>query len=229
MTRYDADFDRVQGLTWQPWVGQNFPERSPHQRLLVVGESHYFRGNTPELRQANRESYLDPKSTRNQVLGALVNHEWEGGNKTLDTIPQLLFDTTDIDHSRLWADSAYYNFVQRPMNYFENEKPTDTDFVAGWGVFADVVRIMQPSHCLFIGVSAANFCNLGNVTKHEKVDGVWPRVAKLELVGATSELVFVHHLARCQRVDQWHAYLQTQHPNLMSWLGAELYANSRND
>jgi hypothetical protein len=225
-TRYDMEFRSVQGLTWLPWVGQHFSRRLPHQRLLVVGESHYYKT------QAEREERSkDPKYTRDIVSEALVNQadEWDKKNKTLDAIPKLLFKTTEIDHPRLWGDSAYYNFVQRLMDYSSRppEQPSPNDFITGWKVFAEVVRIIQPSHCLFIGVRAADYFNLGVVTKHEQLDGVWPRVTKLEIAGTTTKLIFVHHLARCKNLSQWHDYLQAQHTDFMTWLGAEFYANNR--
>jgi hypothetical protein len=225
-TQYDADFQRVQGLTWLPWVGHRFSERPPNQRLLVVGESHYFRGDTPEQRQADREEYLKfSHRTREQVSDSHINREWT--TPTLTNIPKLLFNTTEIDRPKFWGDSAYYNFVQRPMNHHEKETPSPDDFVVGWKVFAEVVRIVQPSHCLFIGVTAANYFNLGIVSRHEKVDGVWPRVAKLEIPGTTTKLIFVHHLARCKNLSQWHDYLQAQHADFMKWLETESYVINR--
>jgi hypothetical protein len=112
------------------------------------------------------------------------------------------------------------------MDHHENERPRPDDFVAGWKVFAEVVRIIQPSHCLFIGVSAAKYFNHGVVSRHEKVGGVWPRVAKPEIAGTTTEIIFVHHLARCKSLSQWHDYLQARHADFMKWLGAEAYAAS---
>src|SRR5437588_11965685 len=103
-------------------------------------------------------------------------------------IPELLFNTDKldmIDHHKLWGDNAFYNFVQRPMNHHEKESPKPDDFVAGWTVFAGAVRIIQPSHSLFIGVTAANFFDLSMASqnlsfeKHSRapqVGGVWPRV-----------------------------------------------------
>jgi len=159
------------------------------------------------------------------------------GAKTGKAIPKLLFSTTEINRPRLLGDIAYYNFVQRPMNKHEKERPTPNDFLAGWKVFAHVVRIIQPSHCLFIGVSAAKHFDLlmarqnlsfDKVSCAPKVAGVWPRVAKLEIAETTTKRVFVHHLSRCKSLSQWHHYLQTQHADLMSWLKAESYANSLN-
>jgi hypothetical protein len=219
-TLYDAAFQKVQGLTWLPWVGQHYSERPPNQRLLVVGESYYYTGDTPEH---TREAWLNNRqATREVAFEDLVNHQ--NGNKTLDAIPKLLFKTNKIDEidcPRLWGDSAYYNFVQRPMDHTPGqcETPKVDDFVAGRKVFEEIVRIIQPSHCLFIGVTAANY--FIGVTRHEKIDGVWPRFAKLEIAGTTTELIFVHHLSRCKNLSQWHDYLQTQHTDFMKWLGAQ--------
>lgn len=226
-TLYDGAFHNIPKRTWLPWVGQNYSERPLHKRLLVVGESHYFTGDTPEH---TREAWLKPHSTREVVSESLIN--WESPTRTLKNITKLLFKTTDIDRrgrSRLWGDSAYYNFVQRPMDWTpgNTEVPNPKDYADGWPVFAEVVRIIQPSHCLFIGVQAANYFNLGIISKQEKIGGVWPRVAKLENVGATTELIFVHHLGRCRNVSQWHDYLLSQHPDFMKWLQAESYVTNQ--
>jgi hypothetical protein len=229
-TRYDTGFRSVQGLTWLPWVGQRYFERPPHQRLLVVGESHYFDGKTPEERQANREKWLVyPNFTREVVSESLIHGEWT--TPTLTNIPKLLFKTSDIDGFKLWGDSAYYNFIQRMMDYKQDgqpERPNGDDFAAGWRVFAEVVRIIQPSHCLFIGVQAANSYNLGTVSCTQQVGRTWARVAKLEAGEKTIELIFVQHLGKYFSWSDWHGYLQAQHPDFMSWIGAESYANSRN-
>jgi len=227
-TKYDAAFREVRGLTWLPWAGRDFPDRPPHQRLLVVGESHYYNGKTPEEREANREKWLKyPNYTRECVSEQLVNHEWENGNKTFDTLPKLLFKTFDIDHPRLWGDSAYYNIVQRMMDYGQDgnpERPTWNDYTAGWGIFAEVARIIQPSHCLFIGVEAANFFTLGTVSRTQRVGRTWARTAKAEIAGTTIQLIFVQHLGKYFSWSQWHDYLQALHPDLMRWLGSEAYA-----
>ena len=224
-THYDAEFGKVHGLTWLPWVGQRFSERLPHHRLLVVGESHYFRGNTPEERQIDREGYKDSRSTRIMV----AERGW--GAKTWNTLPRLLFKTTDVDLSKFWADAAYYNFIQRPMDYNQEgqpERPSPDNFAEGWKVFAEVVRILQPSQCLFIGVAAANSFNLGSISYSQQVGRTWARVAKLELAGNTIELIFVQHLGKYFSWSQWHDYLQFQHANFMSWLGAESYVINHN-
>ena len=39
---FDVSFKKAQGLKWLPWVGPSFAHRSPENRLLIVGESHYY-------------------------------------------------------------------------------------------------------------------------------------------------------------------------------------------
>lgn len=237
-TRYDAAFRDVHGLTWLPWVGQCFSERPPHQRLLVVGESHYFHGKTPEERQANREKWLKySQYTRDVVSESLIHREWT--TPTLSNIPKLLFKTAEIDHFRLWGDCAYYNIVQRMMDYKQDgqpERPTGDDFIEGWKVFAEVVRIIQPSHCLFIGVGAADSFDFSMTSQKlsfekiswpQKIGRTWARMAKLEIAGKSTNLIFVQHLGKYFSWEQWHNYLQSQHADFMSWLGAELYAIDR--
>jgi hypothetical protein len=234
-TQYDAEFRDVNGLTWLPWVGQRFSERPQNQRLLVVGESHYFqKGDTPEQHQANRDAYnTDLQRTREVVSGVLINQQpgW-GRIKTLVTIPKLLFKTTEIDHRRLWADAAYYNFVQKAMDISQKERPAGDDFVTGWRVFGKVVKIIQPSHCVFIGVTAAKSFNhwiatqdifTSNVSATQKLGGTWARMARLEGAGVNTELIFVKHLGLPFSWSKWNDYLLAQHPDFMKWLLAESY------
>jgi hypothetical protein len=233
-THHDNAFRDIQALVWLPWVGHHFLGRPLQKRLLVVGESNYVRPQTPEQLEILRKQRLeDLHYTRDVVSECLINEEWR--NKTLDTLPQLLFKTTKIDRCRLWGDSAFYNLIQRPVNYNQEgqrERPTEDDFVAGWRVFLAVVRIIQPSHCLFIGVSAANTfdhsmanqnISFNEVSYAPSVDGIKPRVAKIEIAGMTTKLIFVHHLCRCKALDQWHDYLQNQHADFMNWIRAESY------
>jgi hypothetical protein len=229
--QYDDAFDQIQGLKWRPWVGQRFSARLRHQRLLVVGESHYFAGDTPEKRQADRDGYEDRQFTKIMVTENGYN------TKTWNNIPLLLFKISEIDRSKFWGDCAYYNFVQRPMDKDgqpdgKPERPTENDFVTGWRVFAEVVNTIQPSHCLFIGVSTSDYFNSSmailnlsseNITWPQKVGRTWARTAKLKLAGTTTELIFIQHLGKYFSWLKWHDYLQIQHKDFMSWLGVESY------
>lgn len=243
--QFDPAFRQNPQLCWLPWVGQRFAERPQSQRLLVVGESHYYKGSSIEEREVNRLKWRAyPAYTRDIVEEQLIAHEWPDGNKTLDTIPKLLFKTPyldQIDHLSLWADSAYYNLVQRMMDFDREvgrERPTAQDYIDGWKTFAEIIKIIQPSHCLFIGVTAANYFYewlngqseyTGKVNATEKIGGTWARAGRLNLDSNTTELIFVKHLGMPFNWSKWHEYLQNQHCDLMNWLGDQRYlaTNSR--
>jgi len=231
---FDLDFKGVEGLVWLPWVGRNFATRSPRKRLLVVGESHYVKPPQPDQLALFVQQHLDyPDYTRDVVSDCLIDQDWP--NRTLDTLPKLLFQTQDIDRSRLWSDAAFYNFVQTPMHYNRegsHERPNAEAFISGWKVFADVVRILCPSHCLFIGVAASNSFNYAinglslkfrEVQWSEPVGRTYPRVASLESGDQWVELVFVKHLGKYFSASKWHQYLRSNHSDLLGFLDEEAY------
>lgn len=234
-TDHDACFRTVAGLTWLPWVGRNFSRRPPATRLLVVGESHYVRADSKEHLETIRTEHLEaPRYTREVVSECLINADWP--NRTLDNIPKVLFRTPTYDRARLWADTAFYNFVRRPMHYNQEgqpERPSWDDFVVGWRVFLEVIRIIQPSQCLFIGVEASrsfDHCMTAaglpfvSVAWPRKIGRTWARTARVEIEGRVAELLFVQHFGKYFSWGQWHDHLQAQHPEFMSWIAAEQYA-----
>jgi hypothetical protein len=153
----------------------------------------------------------------------------------LDNIPKVLFNTSAHDRARLWADTAFYNFVQRPMHYDQQghpERPTWNDFVSAWGIFLQVIWTIRPSHCLFVGVEASKSFDhtmevsgvpFIGVAWTEKITRTWGRSAQVHIEAATIELAFVQHLGRYFSPSRWHEYLVRQHPGLMQWLAAEHY------
>lgn len=222
-TEYDVAFGKIQKLTWLPWVGSNLPQRPFNKRLLVVGESHYYGDTQDQIEAADNQLY-----TRWVVEESLVNGEWS--TPTLSAIPKLLLGSAEYSRVRLWSDTAFYNFVQRPMHY--PDRPNGDDFAGGWKVFSEVVKIIQPSHCLFIGVTAANYfddsmnnqhCSFVHITYPQRIGRIWGRKAAVEFEGRTTELGFVKHAGMYFSRADWHDYLQTNHSVLMNWLQAESY------
>jgi len=191
-TEYDAAFGAISGLVWWPWVGRNYSQRPQHQRLLVVGESHYTKQSTPEaleeVRKRHEQGY--PTYTRDVVSESLIRRDWT--TPTLSNISKLLFQSTAIDAPRLWTDTVYCNIVQRLMEYSRKERPIWADFEKGWRVLVEIVRFLRPSHCLFLGVEAArsfdrvmtnNTISFVSVTRTQRVSRTWARQARLDLGG----------------------------------------------
>jgi hypothetical protein len=222
-TEYDEKFIflKSKGLTWLPWVGQAFPKRLPQQRLLIVGQSHYYKA--PD--QTADDYVRDPYSTRDVVS------EQGYGTRTWKRIPILFFNKSEVDYNSFWSNIAFYNFVQRPMKSLggQREQPSFEDYMSGWAVFLETVKIVEPSHCLFIGVSAAKSFDFAMKSANVFFDAVvpWtetfditpPKTATIRLSDATVKLIFTLHLSRCKNLLKWHNYLLKQHSDLMMGLG----------
>jgi hypothetical protein len=228
---YDTSFDNVPHLTWLPWIGADFSRRNSNKRLMIVGESYYSAEQNPEKIHADIKRIISLRTlTRDAVSECCVRNEWP--NKTLDAIPKLLFATPHIDRSRFWSDTGFYNFIQRPMDYGKGERPGRDDLVRSWQVFVDVMRIIQPTHCVFIGVLAASRFNQcmtsANITfvgakRTRRIGRTWARSAALQIDGKTIDLCFVQHSGKHFSWRQWHGYLNTDYSSLMTWLTNEAY------
>jgi len=213
---YVKEFSEIQGLTWTPWVGARFPELPANRRLLVVGESHYYNEDIPKQ---TCKAYEDEKGS---TIEMIQDCHGEETTRTLTNLRKLFFGEACVDRAEFWSHTAYYNFVQRPMNHNRGgqpERPKGDDLVKGRSVFEEVVRTLRPSHCVFMGVGTAGAFG-GSVSCTARVGRTWARGGKFEARGFTAELAFIQHPGRYFSWRKWRGYLQAQHPGLMSWLGA---------
>ena len=229
-TAFDADFNGIKGLMWLPWVGRRFSKLPQGVRLLIVGESCYDW--TPED-EAN-DSLKNPKFTRLVVSEHAINRE-VSPSPTFDNLALLLFGTEQYKRERFWSDVAFYNLVQRPM-YDRWERPSWEDFVSGWSTFTDVIRILKPSHALFIGVSAFYFFNYSmseqnadftEVQWAEQVGRTYGRKASISTGSETVALIGVQHTSQYFSWSSWRDYLGRRHRDLTAFIDAEGYTRER--
>lgn len=198
-TLYDCHFAKIDGLTWLPWVGAKVPTLPQKNKLLIVGESHYSNETNPSEVATHVASLIaNTNYTRDIIQECPVNQEWR--NPTLENIERFLLGGQAVNRVGLWSDLAFYNFVQRPMEYaLRKERPAWDDWAAGWTVFQSVVNVLRPSHCIFIGVAAANAfewtmnnstASFQPISRVVKIRRTWARSAQLTLKGQTIGLSF---------------------------------------
>lgn len=234
-SEFDSDIEQIQGLAWLPWVGSDWSTRPKERRLLVVGESHYASGKTDEeFARCFHDYNTNRYSTREVVSESFVDNDWE--TPTTRNIPKLLFGDGVVDRSRFWRHAGYYNFVQRAMNGPEHERPEVEDFKSGWSVCFQIIQILQPSICVFIGVTASKYLEYGmlraglqmsTLELRGKVNKTHGRRASLDLGAGQVEMAFVRHAGSYFSWQGWNAYLQTEHPDLMRWLDNEGYTTAK--
>jgi hypothetical protein len=212
---YDESLNRIEGLTWLPWVGRNHESRSPADKLLIVLETHYSNEEEEERLAAAREYLKQRQYTRDVVQECCVDQDW--ANPTLDNMHRLFGRGGHINRESFWSDMCFYNFVQRPMDYTRRERPLFSDFELGWKVFPEIAKVLRPAHCLFIGVEASNYFHYCMEQAHAKFEGAhrteqvgrtWGRFATVDIEGTTVRLDFVQHSGSYFSYEKWHDYLK---------------------
>ena len=219
-TSFDSLFERSikegSGLTWLPWVGKNFKKQK--HKILIIAESHYSNEINPEKAKEDIAKWLDEKNlTRDVVIECPINNEWR--NITFSNLHRAILGTTEFATFKLWQEIAFYNFVQRPMQYRSDfrERPTFIDFLSGWKTFLTVIDILKPSLCIFVGVAASNsfnqaFDDLGIFHSTMSWGGQLNNVYKRSPVaistgGSKTEILFIKHTSTYFSWEQWNQFL----------------------
>ena len=149
----DRYLNEIKNLSWLPWVGRNYFQSK--RRVLIIAESHYNIGDNIEYK--NQKTQGAKWVTRDVVqYYPVLNCE---NNPMFENLHRCLFQTNKIDRNSIWSHIAFYNFVQRPMDYNIKERPTTEDWQIGWSVFFEVINILKPTDCIFVGVGAADHFN----------------------------------------------------------------------
>lgn len=218
-TNDDAKLNAISSLTWLPWIGKDF--FNSNKRLLIIGESHYADGSSEEAFLQNKNLAAKNDFTRNTILQTQIQKVYE--HKPLKNLFSALYGNKPINEEKLWSQLAYYNFVQRSMNYSNingqknTEQPTIKDFDKGWETFIEMVKILKPTDCIFIGVRAAepfermmDKLNIKRTDRivHPEINNVSPRTASITLDGKPINLTFIKHTSAYFSPEAWREFLE---------------------
>ncbi|RYD70457.1 MAG: hypothetical protein EOP84_26675 [Verrucomicrobiaceae bacterium] len=219
---YDISFEAARGLlTWYPWVGPNYRNLPQAERILIVGESHYLGKDDPDGVEADlRGHHGDPTVTREAVKHGLLSTHWKIA--TYSNLRKLLSPSGPEGARALLEGACYYNFIQRVLES-KTRRPAEDDFENGWRAFLVLLEILQPGHCLFLGVGASNTFNkvmrersvsFSNVARPGKVGRTWGRRATIETGGRELPVHFIKHPAKYFSPALWRIHLETHAPAL---------------
>lgn len=216
---------REHGLSWFPWVGADYKSQ-PH-KVLLIGESHYVKesplGESHHLCDLD-EIALYENFTIDVVQESRIDRRWS--TPFLSNLHWALVRTNSFPGKRLWRNVAFYNFIQRPMNT-QYERPTWEDFSFAWRPFVELVKVLKPTVCIFLGNSAANFFNDAMATlavEHEKVsyvkylNGAWGKKAALKNESIYLPIHFIRHTGKYFSWSSWNEYLRQNLPEVMAYL-----------
>lgn len=217
---YDLLFDDADNLAHYPWIGEQYSE-SPN-KLLILGDSHYTVDINGDFCQEEFDRCLTDKFYTREIVN--------------DTVGQLniwnmfrglyaLFEITPYDaEEKFWKKTAFYNFVQSPMKK-RNAKPSDRDFREAWYCLIDVIDIIKPDICLFIGTRGwrcsgyINQENRGCVSINYdpiKISGCSPWKASIETINGTKTCALaIHHTSQGFSPIVWRNYMNSVNPDIL--------------
>lgn len=197
------------GLQWLPWVGKHYVTRE--KKLLLVGESHYYDA-------ARKEVALDAGFTRLCIDESIYQGWWT--NRTYSNAVRAVVGREFVDFKEVWKNITFFNFIQKVMLKKGEvyERPQADDFRAGWTSFINVVRVLKPDVCVFIGVTASKFLveeltRLSVPFTYELdrsvcINGIFPRQAVIKLGEHEVRLFFMKHSGSFFSWQSWHDYLR---------------------
>lgn len=221
----DEKLTQIENLKWLPWVGDRYNSLSFENRMLIVGESHYH-DNTP----SSIEKHNSPNFTRT-VIEELAIERWYYGTKIFPNLHRSLFRNDEFDSSAFWNLVSFYNFIQRPMGTNKG-RPSYDDFYNSWYTFIDIIKLLKPRTCLFIGTTAANslehaiqstdFSTKG-VTWEDYISNAYAKTAVIkDKDGNETHLIFIRHTSQMFSWSKWNDYLQKKMKSELNWFKEQL-------
>lgn len=219
---YDEHFAQIESLKWHPWIGRKYNQSN--RKLLIVGESHYLRTKDDlQYKEKFEKSSSNKSHTRCCIYESPICKKWK--NSTYRNISKLFLRTNKVESKLFWEQVAYHNFVQKIMDYRKKQRPKKSQFALSWKPFIDILDVINPTDCIFIGVSASNTFNqeimkLGvphtKAKWLKKVGNTYPRKSTININGRDINILFVKHTSQFFSWDKWNKLLFSENPEVMN-------------
>ncbi len=208
----DNQIFEVGSLKWIPFIGANYYNGVCGKKILLVGESHYHENNKQSIDKHNNANFT--KIVVNEL--AINRHYWS--TKMFSNLHRAFIGNDNFDTNKFWDSLAFYNFVQRPM-ITNKGRPSKRDYIIGWNTFFDIVNILKPDVCIFIGTSSSNYLNeynnknpkdftILNYKWTEKISRTFARKAKIRVNSKEIDLHFIQHTSQYFSWSKWHKHLK---------------------
>jgi hypothetical protein len=221
---FDKQLEAITNLTWLPWIGKSY--NKANRKLLILGESHYKSADSDaQFEKIFKGATEDKEFTRKTIYESPICRDWP--NNIFDNIHRVFLETNEFRRKLFWEHVAYYNFIPRIMDYRKKERPMWVDFYNSWDTFVKVIKVIKPTDCVFIGVTATYsfdiaMKNLGikysTIEKLEKIGRVPARISKIEIDDYELNLTFIQHASRMFSWSKWNAFLKKQNGEIIEYL-----------
>ncbi|MFD2205949.1 hypothetical protein [Kiloniella antarctica] len=208
---FDNDFDKINELTYLPWVGSKYKGLYNKQKILVIAESVY---NWDENSQHAWASVNGRNFSRHVVHKHGLYHTVSGGVENAPTYRNLersLSGQRNLSPEarvEFWSSIAFQQHVQRPMRN-KKERPSPEDYEKGSRVLKDIISITKPDLCVYMGTdwrklsAIMDVFGIQEIKQYSKINGAIPKKLTLELQGSTIPLIMIKHPNRFFSWDKW--------------------------
>jgi len=213
---YNPLFDNINSLTWYPWIGSNY-NINTDAKFLLVGESHYIINENNKFNQSKYDSIIKNKKTTQLVVKDAIN--CNGLWKFFINTHKAFMGAESFSLTSFWSNVAFYNFIQRPMNN-PKDRPNQANYVDGWHNYLEVIKVIKPTHCVFLGSSAADYFNksftnsneliIESAHKHMRFGRFWGKKASITIDGFKTNITFIKHPSSYFTWSDWYEYLSTR-------------------
>lgn len=127
------------GVRFSPWVGDQYQSGFSGVRLLILGESHYYKGPHPgpEFTRELTQGYID--GTVNHRFWTLVARSVGGQSMSREQC------------QAFWRQVAFYNYIQDVVGVGARVAPTAQMWASARRPFREVLRVIDPDAVLVLG------------------------------------------------------------------------------
>lgn len=217
--QFDAQFDKVANLVHYPWIGSGYA--SAPKRVLFMGHSHYAKDGK-EFSQEEYDRNISDKEYTRGIISCAIEKGWWNFHKYL----QKTFLYEDMKAHDFWSKIASYNFIQEPMKEVVANASQSCNEIA-WKCFADVVQIIKPDICIFVGLkydkgmNALDGENIRHFIKNFDIiiNHSKPKFGELQFKdGYKLPFYMIHHTSMLYSPQLWHDFLNKEIPEVVSFL-----------
>ena len=224
--QYNDQFDKVKSLGRYPWVGINYSKSN--YRVLIVGDSHYTVDNNGNFCEEEYNRCKTTKDYTREILRCVINDVCKG--EPTWTMYRNMINTftsyTPDEVKYLWSEVAFYNFIQEPMKQ-RDQVPTNEDCKIGWQCFNEVVDILKPDFCLFVGIRSNREIDIINsiggkyiIEKDKEMcNNSSSHYGEIETKeGTKTRFRIIKHTSSYYSPEAWYQYLMNKEVKLMCQL-----------
>ena len=224
--QYDSAFDKISGFYRYPWIGNKYVANN--NRILILGDSHYAVDENGNESEAEVKRFKEDKNSTREIVNCVINDVCS--NESTWTMFRNLIATftsyTPEEVKYLWSNIAFYNFIQEPMKKRDQE-PSSKEEKEGWRCFCEVIDIIAPRFCIFIGKRRSQeintikeLCSRFTFFEDKEIcNKVHPLYGEIETKrGVLTQYLIIKHTSSYYSPDAWYQYLKNKRPEIIAQL-----------